>query len=216
MAEAPKDATRRGFAGSLRFEASLEDCEVVGKIPEDLDGAFHRVGAEWYQPPMFPDDGYVNADGIVSMFRFRKGKVNYRGKWVKTQRFLKEREAGRVLYGYYRNPYTDDPSVRDPARPQTRTLSNTATLVHAGKLFTLKEDGLPHQIDPNTLERQQGHPVRAVLRFEFLSVLSTRRRLAVAAAEGALVHPQDHARPGFKERRVQRGNPLAHAGVRPR
>lgn len=152
MAEAPKDATRRGFAGPLRFEASIDDCEVVGKIPEDLDGAFYRVGAEWYQPPMFPDDGIVNADGYVSMFRFRKGKVNYRGKWVKTQRFMKEREAGRVLYGYYRNPYTDDPSVRDPARPQTRTLSNTATLVHGGKLFTLKEDGLPHQIDPNTLD----------------------------------------------------------------
>lgn len=155
MADSPGGMSRdprRGFAGPLRFEANIEDCEVVGKIPEELDGAFYRVGAEWNRPPMFADDGILNADGYVSMFRFRRGKVDYRGKWVKTERFLKERAAGRALYGYYRNPYTDDPSVRDPDNPAARTVSNTATLVHAGKLFTLKEDGLPYRIDPVTLD----------------------------------------------------------------
>jgi carotenoid cleavage dioxygenase-like enzyme len=152
MAEPPKESARRGFAGPLRFEASIDDCEVVGKIPEDLDGAFYRVGAEWHQPPMFADDAILSADGYVSMFRFKKGKVHYRGKWVKTERFKNEREAGRVLYGYYRNPYTDDPKVRDLKNPNRRTVSNTATLVHGRKLFTLKEDGLPHQLDPNTLD----------------------------------------------------------------
>jgi carotenoid cleavage dioxygenase len=42
--------------------------------------------------------------------------------------------------------------VRDPAHPNRRTVANTAPLVHNGKLFALKEDGLPHRIDPNTLE----------------------------------------------------------------
>ena len=58
---------------------------------------------------------------------------------------------GRQLYGYYRNPYTDDPSISDAAHPNRRTVSNTAPLVHGGKLFSLKEDGLPHELDPNTL-----------------------------------------------------------------
>ena len=47
---------------------------------------------------------------------------------------------------------TDDESVRDPKRPNLRTVSNTAPIAHGGKLFTLKEDGLPHQIDPATLD----------------------------------------------------------------
>lgn len=152
MAAAPKGGAPRGFAGPLRFEASIDDCEVIGKIPTDLNGAFYRVGAEWYRPPMFPDDAILNADGYISMFRIRDGKVNYRGKWVKTHRFLKEREAGRTLYGYYRNPYTDDPSVRDLNNPASRTVANTAPLVHGRRLFALKEDGLPYQIDPNTLD----------------------------------------------------------------
>ena len=152
MSDLYKQGNGRGFNSPLRFEANIEDCEVVGKIPAEIDGAFYRVGAEWYQPPMFRDDGIVNADGYVSMFRIKSGKVAYRGRWVQTRRFRKEREAGRVLYGYYRNPYTDDPSVRDPKHPNLRTVSNTATLAQGRKLFTLKEDGLPYQIDPNTLE----------------------------------------------------------------
>jgi carotenoid cleavage dioxygenase-like enzyme len=141
----------RGFNAPLRFDAEVRDCEVVGRIPADMDGAFYRVGGEFYYPPLFPDDAPLNADGYVSMFRVKNGKVDFRGRWVETERLKHQRSAGRQLYGYYRNPYTDDPSVKDPEHPNRRTVANTAPLVHNGKLFALKEDGLPHQIDPNTL-----------------------------------------------------------------
>jgi len=142
-----------GITGApTRFEAEIPDCEVVGQIPADLDGAFYRVGAEWYYPPKFADDAILNADGYISMFRIRGGRVAYRGRWVRTERFRRNQEAGRQLYGYYRNPFTDDASVRDPDRPARRTVANTAPLVFGGKLLALKEDGLPYELDPNTLE----------------------------------------------------------------
>jgi carotenoid cleavage dioxygenase-like enzyme len=145
-------AAGRGFQAPLRFNAEIDDCEVVGRIPGDMDGAFYRVGGEFYYPPLFPDDAPLSADGYISMFRIRNGRVDFRGRWVETERLRRLREAGRQLYGYYRNPFTDDPVVRDPAHPNRRTVANTAPVVHGGKLFALKEDGLPHQIDPNTLE----------------------------------------------------------------
>jgi len=151
MADLSGEASGRGFNAPIRFEADIDDCEVVGKIPADLDGAFYRVGGEWYYPPLQRDDAPLNADGYVSMFRFKGGKVDFRGRWIRTHRFEKEHAARRQLYGYYRNPYTDDPSVRDIKHPNLRTVSNTAPLAHGGKLFSLKEDGLPYQIDPNTL-----------------------------------------------------------------
>ena len=144
--------TGRGFSVPLRFDAQLEDCEVFGTIPDDLDGAFYRVGGEFYYPPKFPDDAILNADGYISMFRIKNGKVDFRGRWIGTERLKLLRNAGHQLYGYYRNPYTDDPAIRDLQNPNRRTVANTAPMVHAGKLFALKEDGLPHQIDPNTLE----------------------------------------------------------------
>jgi len=135
-----------------RFAAAIDDCEVVGRIPAELDGAFYRVGGEWYYPPKFRDDAPLNADGYVSMFRLKDGKADFRGRFIETHRFKEQRKARRQLYGQYRNPYTDDPSVQDPSRPALRTVSNTAPFAHAGKLFSLKEDGLPYQLDPNTLE----------------------------------------------------------------
>jgi carotenoid cleavage dioxygenase-like enzyme len=144
--------TKVGFFTPERFEADIHDCEVLGKLPKDMNGTFYRVGADWFYPSKYPDDAILNADGYISMFRFTNGVVNYKGRYVKTKRYEADRAANRQLYGYYRNPYTDDPSIRDPSKPNLRTVSNTSPIVHAGKLFTLKEDGLPHQIDPNTLD----------------------------------------------------------------
>ncbi len=135
-----------------RFEADIADCEVQGQVPHDIDGAFYRVGAEWYYPPKFADDAILNADGYISMFRIRGGRVSYKGRWVRTERFRNNQEAGRQLYGYYRNPFTDDPYVRDTANPARRTVANTAPLIHARRLLALKEDGLPYELDPNTLQ----------------------------------------------------------------
>lgn len=145
-------ATTSGTGAPTRFEADIGDCEVQGQIPRDLDGAFYRVGAEWYYPPKFADDAILNADGYVSMFRIRDGRVSFKGRWIRTERFRNNQEAGRQLYGYYRNPYTDDATIRDPSTPARRTVANTAPLIYARRLLALKEDGLPYELDPNTLE----------------------------------------------------------------
>jgi carotenoid cleavage dioxygenase len=42
--------------------------------------------------------------------------------------------------------------VRDIEHPNRRTVSNTTPLAFAGRLYALKEDGLPHRLDPKTLD----------------------------------------------------------------
>jgi carotenoid cleavage dioxygenase-like enzyme len=135
----------------VRFEVDIRDCEVTGAIPKDLDGALYRMHLDWLYPPAYADDTILAADGYISMFRLKNGRADYKGRFVRTQRYLKQVEAGRQLYGYYRNPYTDDPSVRDIGNPAARTTSNTTPVVLGGKLYATKEDGLPYEIDPNTL-----------------------------------------------------------------
>ena len=135
----------------MRFEVDLRDCEVRGEIPKDLDGAFYRLHLDWLYPPANADETILAADGYISQFRIRNGRADYKGRYVQTLRYRKQIEAGRQLYGYYRNPYTDDPSVRDVENPGARTTANTTPVVLAGKLYATKEDGLPYEIDPNTL-----------------------------------------------------------------
>jgi carotenoid cleavage dioxygenase-like enzyme len=135
----------------MRFEVDLRDCEVTGAIPRDLDGALYRMHIDWLYPPSRADDTILAADGYISMFRLRNGRADYKGRYVQTLRYLKQMEAGRQLYGYYRNPYTDDPSVRDIENPNRRTTANTTPVILGGKLYATKEDGPPYEIDPNTL-----------------------------------------------------------------
>jgi carotenoid cleavage dioxygenase-like enzyme len=148
MVDFSNQPTMKGFFAPTRFEADVYDCEVTGRIPTDINGAFVRLGGDWLYPSKSADDSPFNMDGYVSMFRFKNGIVDFKGRWVKTPRYVADRAAHKQLFGVYRNPFTDDPSVRN----LDRTVSNTTPLAFAGKLFTLKEDSLPYEINCNTLE----------------------------------------------------------------
>ena len=146
--------TARGFNQPMRFEANVYDCEIVGKIPTDLSGAYVRVGPEFYFPQLLPGDGAVDGDGFINAYRIKNGRVDYKSRWVKTDRWKNDRKAGRQLYGNYRNPYTDDPSIRAEtiAKPYLRTVANTHIIHNGGKLFACKEDGPAYQMDAKTLD----------------------------------------------------------------
>jgi len=139
------------FAGPMapvRIEADIADLEVDGAVPADLDGAFYRVQPDPQYPPKLGDDIAFNGDGMVSMFRFRGGRVNIRQRWVHTDKWKLEREAGKALFGAYRNPLNDDPKVKGVYRGT----ANTNIFFHGGRLYALKEDSPAVAVDANTLE----------------------------------------------------------------
>jgi carotenoid cleavage dioxygenase-like enzyme len=137
-----------GVNAPSRIEADVNDLEVSGEIPREIDGAFYRVAADHQFPPRFRDDVPFNGDGLVSMFRFHHGQVSLKSRYVKTDRFLAERAAGRALFGRYRNKWTDDPQVAG----MNRNIANTNVLIHHGVLLALREDSPPVALDPVTLE----------------------------------------------------------------
>jgi carotenoid cleavage dioxygenase-like enzyme len=142
------DQFSSNFFPVLRFEGEISDCEVKGEIPRDIRGTFYRLGGDWMYPPKYPLDAPFSADGYISMFRFSNGHVDYKGRFVRTPRYLANRKAERQLFGIYRNRSTDEPSVRSV----NGTVANTTPVFHAGRLFATKEDARPFEIDPHTLE----------------------------------------------------------------
>ncbi|MCL6251562.1 carotenoid oxygenase family protein [Altererythrobacter sp. KTW20L] len=97
---------------------------------------------------MFADDSPFAADGIASTFRIADGSCDFTARFVETPRYLANRQARRQLFGYYRNPFTDDPSVAGVSG----TVSNTNIIMFNGKMLALKEDALPYEVDPATLQ----------------------------------------------------------------
>jgi carotenoid cleavage dioxygenase len=145
----PEEPAFQGRFAPVRLEGEIRGLEVVhGEVPTQLRGTYYRVGADPAWPPFVDNDFYFNADGMVAMFRFENGYVDFRSRYVRTPRFAAERQARRSLFGAYRNPYTDDPSVAG----LPRGLANTNVYWHAGRLLASKEDSAPIQIDPDTLD----------------------------------------------------------------
>jgi carotenoid cleavage dioxygenase len=137
------------FEAPMRVEADITGLEVVqGEVPEHLDGTYYRVVTDRSWPSKIPGDLFFNEDGMAMYFRFSKGRVDFRSRYVRTPRFEVEREAGEALFGAYRNPYTDDPSVAGISRG----LANTNVFYHGGKLYASKEDAPPILLDPITLD----------------------------------------------------------------
>ncbi|WDF74528.1 carotenoid oxygenase family protein [Novosphingobium sp. KACC 22771] len=150
MAHFPDTRNFRHSLRPLRLECDIIDLEVEGTVPPELNGVFHRVQPDAQFAPIFENDQFFNGDGLISQFTFRNGRVDLKQRYALTDKLKVEREAGRALFGAYRNPLTDDPSVKG----MIRGTANTTPIVHAGKLFALKEDSPPLIMDPVTMETQ--------------------------------------------------------------
>jgi carotenoid cleavage dioxygenase-like enzyme len=150
MAHFPDTPSFTGFNTPSRIEADIVDLDIEGEVPAEMRGAFYRVQPDPQFPPLLGDDIAFNGDGMITQFRFKDGKVSLRQRWAKTDKWKLEHEADRALFGAYRNPLTDDPSVKG----EIRGTANTNAFVYGGKLYALKEDSPALVMDPVTLETE--------------------------------------------------------------
>jgi isoeugenol monooxygenase len=145
----PASPLFQGWGEPSRIEADVYELESYGAVPADLNGRYYRAAYDWAFPPMAgAAEIPLNGDGMTAMFHFQNGHVDFRSRYVRTEKFQLERAARKSLFGSYRNVFTADPTVRG----RVRSTANTHVVWHGGKLLMLKEDGLPWEMDPETLE----------------------------------------------------------------
>lgn len=149
-----------GYAAPARIEGDVFDCEVDGVIPAELEGTYYRNSADPQYPPRLGKDIFLNGDGMIHMVRIAGGHADLKTRYVRTPKFLAERAVRRGLIGAYRNPFTDDPAYAG----QDRGTANTSVWWNAGRLFALKEDSRPTELDPETLETLGAHDFAGALR----------------------------------------------------
>ena len=148
MAHFPQHPGFSSVLRLIRLQGDIADLEIEGEVPKELDGAFYRVHPDPQFPPKFADDQFFNGDGMISMFRFHNGRIDFRQRYAHTDKWKLENAAGKALFGAYRNPLTDDEAVKG----QIRGTANTNVLVHAGRLFAMKEDSPCLLMDAETLD----------------------------------------------------------------
>lgn len=148
MSQFPNTPSFTGFNTPSRIEADIQDLPCEGTIPPELNGAFYRVQPDPQFPPRLGDDIAFNGDGMITRFHIHDGTCDFKQRWAKTDKWKLENAAGKALFGAYRNPLTDDESVKG----KIRSTANTNAWIFAGKLWAMKEDSPSLLMDPVTME----------------------------------------------------------------
>lgn len=141
-------------AASQAVDAEYRDLELTclqGEVPPDLNGVLFRNGPGRLERGGVRYDHPFDGDGHVVRLAFAQGRVRYTNRFVRTAAFVEEEAAGRMLY---RGFGTNLPGGlrANLLRTQFKNAANTNLLGHGGKLLALWEGGLPHRLDPVTLE----------------------------------------------------------------
>ena len=145
-------------------EITLEGLEVVGRIPDDLNGVYVRNGPN----PQFDPNGryhWFDGDGMVHALHIAGGRATYRNRWIRTEGFEREREAGEPLWTGIIEPFAGNP--KDAPEKDT---ANTDVIFHNDHLLALwYRAGKPYAIDPITLETLGAEDFGGTLRCEVSS-----------------------------------------------
>ena len=156
----PDDPFLTGYMAPSGIECDAPDLVIEGELPADFSGTYYRNGPD---PLHGPREGDVyhwfDGDGMIQCFHVEDGRVSYRNRWVRSEKFECEREAGESLFGVFNNPMTGDPAV---AGVEYNT-ANTHIVEHAGRLLCLMEGALPTQIKQRTLETLGTHSFDGVI-----------------------------------------------------
>lgn len=143
----PSSPYLSGNFAPILMECDAPDLPVLGEMPCALRGTLYRNGPNPQYAPRDAQYHWFIGDGMVHAFHIEDGRVRYRNRWVRTNKFQREQSAGHALFGSWGNPATTDPSVLG----QNDGVANTNILWHAGRLLALEEADLPIELDSESL-----------------------------------------------------------------
>src|SRR5918912_2774614 len=89
---------RTGPGRPQTAEWRADRLDVVGEIPADLDGVYLRNTENPVHPALDGRYHPFDGDGMVHVVGFRDGEAFYRNRFVRTDGFRAEQEAGGPLW----------------------------------------------------------------------------------------------------------------------
>ena len=123
-----------------------------GAIPAELQGCLYRNGPGVLeragQTVHHPFDG----DGMITAIRFEAGSALLSNRFVRTEGWLAEQQAGRFLYrGVFGTQKPGGP-LANAFDLRLKNIANTHVVRLGDDLLALWEAAEPHALDPDTLE----------------------------------------------------------------
>ncbi|XGV99347.1 MAG: carotenoid oxygenase family protein [Leptolyngbya sp. BL-A-14] len=146
-----REGWQKGYH-SLKQEFDYWIDDIEGTIPPDLHGTLFRNG-----PGLLDVNGQrihhpFDGDGMICAIAFDNGRAHFRNRFVRTEGYLAEQAAGRILYRGVFGTQKPGGWLANAFDFRLKNIANTNILYWGGKLLALWEAAEPHRLDPGTLE----------------------------------------------------------------
>jgi all-trans-8'-apo-beta-carotenal 15,15'-oxygenase len=142
----------QGGTRSLPQELDYWVDDITGTVPADLQGTLFRNGPGLLDiggvPLRHPFDG----DGMICAFRFAEGRVHFRNRYVRTQGFVEEQAAGKILYRGVFGTAKPGGWLANLFDVRIKNIANTQVLYWGDQLLALWEADRPYRLNPANLE----------------------------------------------------------------
>ncbi|ERN43131.1 lignostilbene-alpha,beta-dioxygenase [Rubidibacter lacunae KORDI 51-2] len=147
------DDWRLGYESQRREEAYWLDREaIVGTIPAELQGTLFRNGPGLLDVGGTPIHHPFDGDGTICAVTFRDGRAHFQNRFVRTEGFCAEQAGCRILYRGVFGTQKPGGWTSNAFDFRLKNIANTNVIYWGGKLLALWEAGLPHCLEPGTLE----------------------------------------------------------------
>lgn len=144
------------------FDYIVPSSDIEGVIPPELFGSLFRNRPALFERGEHKYGHYLDGDGQVTRMTFAgDGVVHFTSKFVRTEEYVAETEADAVLFrGTFRTqpkslpnqPFSETICLKNAFNLRLKNPANTNVVMWGDRLLAFFEAGLPHRLDPRTLD----------------------------------------------------------------
>lgn len=128
--------------------------EIEGEVPAWLRGTYFVNGPARFSRGDVSYRHWLDGDGMVCALTLDDDGARLVNRFVRSHKWVAEEEAGRALYRTFGTAFEGDQLVRGIALASP---VNVSVYPWGGKLLAFGEQGLPWELDPETLETRGEH-----------------------------------------------------------
>jgi all-trans-8'-apo-beta-carotenal 15,15'-oxygenase len=129
--------------------------EIEGTVPAFLRGTYYLNGPARFERDGFRYGHWLDGDGMVCALRFGADGVSLTSRFVRGAKWRAEDEAGKPLFRAFGTAFSGDRLSRGGVTLESPL--NVSVYPFGGKLLVFGEQGLPWELDPETLETRGEH-----------------------------------------------------------
>ncbi|HEY9420310.1 MAG TPA: carotenoid oxygenase family protein, partial [Thermoanaerobaculia bacterium] len=122
---------------------------VEGSVPSWLRGTYYLNGPARFERGGVRYGHWLDGDGMVCALRFAEDGVRLTARYVRSRKLVEEEREGRALFRTFGTSFPGDCLVRGIA---LESPVNVSVYPYGGALLAFGEQGLPWELDPETLE----------------------------------------------------------------